>query len=60
MNLAGEDGNIFMLVGAFRRNAKRQGWTETEMNVVCNSVSNSKSYDEALQVLIGVTEPVAD
>ena len=34
MNLVGLDGNAFVLMGAFSRNAKRQGWTKEEIDVV--------------------------
>ena len=28
MNLVGLDGNAFALMGAFQKNARRQGWTQ--------------------------------
>ena len=57
LNLVGLDGNVFNLMGHFRRAAHRQGWTTAEINVVIDQCKNSKSYDELLCVLMDNTEP---
>lgn len=51
MTLAGVDGNAFSLVGAFTREAKRQGWTKDEVEAV-KSECFSGDYDHLLQTLM--------
>ena len=34
LDLEGQDGNAFALIGYFRREAKRAGWTEEEIKKV--------------------------
>lgn len=51
LDLESLDGNAFMLLGAFRRAAKRQGWTEAEMNPVITKAT-SGDYDHLLCVLM--------
>ncbi len=34
LKLVGLDGNAFSLLGAFSRQAKKEGWTEEEINAV--------------------------
>jgi hypothetical protein len=34
LKLAGKDGNAFALIGYFRSEAKKKGWTEEEINKV--------------------------
>lgn len=48
--LIGEDGNIFNLIGIASRELRRAGFLDkaTEMR---ERIMNSKSYDEALQIL---------
>lgn len=51
VNLIGEDGNIFNLVGIISREMRRNGLEElaSEMR---NRVFNSESYDNALQIIM--------
>jgi len=51
VNLIGEDGNIFNLVGIVSREMRRNGLEElaSEMR---NRVFNSESYDNALQIIM--------
>ncbi len=54
LNLEGLDGNAFMLMGAFSRQAKREGWTQDEINTVL-AECRAGNYDHVLQTLIAHT-----
>jgi hypothetical protein len=51
LNLEDLDGNAFMLIGAFRRQAKKEKWTEDEIKKVTDECM-SGDYDHLLQTLI--------
>ena len=51
LKLVGLDGNAFALLGAFRRQAKREGWTGEEIKIVIDEAT-SGDYDHLLQTLI--------
>lgn len=51
MQLAGLDGNAFALMGAFSRNASRQGWTRDEIDTVMKEC-RSGDYDHLLCTLM--------
>jgi hypothetical protein len=51
LELVGLDGNAFVLLGAFSGQARREGWTQEEINAVLTDVKSS-NYDHLLQVLI--------
>ena len=51
MQLAGLDGNAFALMGAFTRNARRQGWTRDEIDTVLKEC-RSGDYDHLLCTLM--------
>lgn len=51
MQLAGLDGNAFALMGAFSRNASRQGWTSDEIDTVLKEC-RSGDYDHLLCTLM--------
>ncbi len=55
LDLAECDGNSFMLVGAFRRQARREGWTKAEIEAV-TAEAMSGDYDHLLQTLIAHCE----
>lgn len=55
MDLIGLDGNAFSLMGTFRRNAKRQGWTTDEIDIVLNKCK-SGNYDNLITTLLDHTE----
>ena len=57
MDLVGLDGNAFSLIGAFSKNAKRQGWTKEEIDVVLNECQTG-NYDHLLQTLMANTESI--
>lgn len=51
MQLDGLDGNAFALMGAFSRNASRQGWTRDEIDTVMKEC-RSGDYDHLLCTLM--------
>jgi predicted protein tyrosine phosphatase len=55
MNLVGLDGNAFALMGAFSKEAKRQGWDSDEIQMVIDECK-SGDYDHLLFTLIQFTE----
>jgi hypothetical protein len=55
MKLVGLDSNAFSLMGAFKQNARRQGWNKEEIDVVMKKCM-SGDYDNLLRVLIEHTE----
>ena len=55
MNLVGQEGNAFNLMGIFNRNATKQGWTKEEINYVIHQCMSS-DYDHLLCVLMRYTE----
>jgi hypothetical protein len=59
MNLVGLDGNAFSLMGEFSRNAKRQGWSKEEIDVVLQKCM-SGDYDNLLSTLVEHTEETDD
>ena len=50
LKLVGIDGNAFCLMGAFRRQAKKEGWTEEELKIVLDKAMSS-DYNNLLRVL---------
>ena len=55
MKLVGLDGNAFVLMAAFSRNAHRQGWTQEEIDKVLDEC-RSGDYNHLLATLIENTE----
>lgn len=51
LELVGLDGNAFFLMAAFSRQARREGWTQEEIDEVLTDCK-SGDYDHLLQVLI--------
>jgi len=51
LNLVGLDGNAYVLMGTFSRQAKKEGWTEIEVKEVLAECQKS-DYDHLLQTLI--------
>lgn len=51
LDLTTVDGNAFMLIGAFRRAARRAGWSAADIERV-QADATSGDYDHLLQVLI--------
>lgn len=55
LELVGLDGNAFSLMGAFSREARRQGWTKEEIDTVLTECT-AGDYDHLLQTLISYTD----
>lgn len=51
LTLVGLNGNVFALMGAFRRAAEQQGWNAEEIKVVMDKCM-SGDYDNALITLM--------
>lgn len=51
MTLIGVDGNAFALIGAFAKEAKRQGWSKEQVEAVTVKCMKG-SYDELLCTLM--------
>lgn len=55
LDLADLDGNAYTLIGAFKRKARKQEWTPTEIKTVIDEAM-SGDYDHCLKTLIAHTE----
>ena len=55
LQLVGLDGNAFSLLAAFRRQAKKEKWSDAEINVFTTRAM-SGSYDDLLRCLMDVCE----
>lgn len=51
LDLSELDGNAFALIGAFRKQARREGWTPEEVREVSDEARDG-DYDHLLQTLI--------
>jgi hypothetical protein len=50
LKLVGLDGNAFVLMGAFQRQARKEGWTSEEIGTVLDKCRSS-DYDHLLFTL---------
>ena len=50
LNLVGIDGNAFVLLGAFSQQARREKWTQEEINSVTNEATKG-DYDHLIATL---------
>ena len=55
MELVGLDGNAFSLMGHFSQNARRQGWSKEEIDIVMQECM-SGDYNHLLCTLMDHTE----
>lgn len=51
LDLTEVDGNAFAIMGAFRRQAKKEGWTEAEISAVLDEAMKG-DYNHLLQTII--------
>ncbi len=51
LTLVGLDGNAFSLMGAFKRQAQREGWSDVEIGIVLDEAMEG-DYDHLLATLI--------
>jgi len=57
LNLIGVNGNAFMIMGVFQRQAKKEGWTQTEIDAVLDE-AKSGDYNHLLATIKNHCEPV--
>lgn len=50
LRLVGLDGNAFSLLGAFQKQARKEGWTPEEIKTVMDA-ARSSDYDHLLGIL---------
>jgi hypothetical protein len=55
LDLEGIDGNAFSLMGAFKAQARREGWTPLEIETVMQECMSS-DYDHLLDTLVNHCE----
>ncbi len=55
LSLNGMDGNAFMILGAFTRQAKKEDWTQEEIDQVITEAKSS-DYDHLVQTIIKYTD----
>ena len=55
LKLVGLDGNSFSLMGAFQRQARKEGWSKEEIDQVLDEC-RSGDYNHLLSTLMEVTE----
>jgi len=56
LDLVGVNGNAFMIMGVFGRQAKKEGWTKKEVDSVL-SEAKSGDYDHLLATITNHCEP---
>lgn len=55
IDLDGIDGNAFMIIGAWSKQARREGWTPEEIKQVQDEAT-AGDYDDLLQVIMQYTK----
>ena len=55
LQLVGLDGNAYSVMGAFKRAARRQGWTDPEIKAVLDEAM-SGDYDHLLATILKHTD----
>jgi hypothetical protein len=56
LNLIGVNGNAFMIMGVFRKQAKREGWSQEEIELVLTE-AKSGDYNHLLATIENHCEP---
>lgn len=56
LDLIGINGNAFMIMGVFQRQAKREGWTQEEIDTVLTEAKNG-DYNHLLATIENHCEP---
>ena len=51
LDLVGVDGNAFAVMGAFRQQAKKEGWTDSEIKEVLDEAT-SGDYEHLLGTIV--------
>lgn len=52
LKMVGLDGNAFSILGAFRKQAKKDGWSQEEIEVVTKDAT-SKDYSHLISTIAG-------
>jgi len=55
LDLVGVNGNAFMIMGVFRRQAQKEGWSKDEIDAVLKE-AKSGNYDHLLATIINHCE----
>jgi hypothetical protein len=55
LQLVGLDGNAFSILGAFRRQSRKEGWSSEEIEQVLKEATSS-NYDHLLQTILEHTQ----
>ena len=55
LDLAGVDGNAFSIMGAFSKQARREGWSKEAIDKVI-AEATAGDYDHLLQTIISYTK----
>lgn len=55
LQLVGLDGNAFSILGAFRHQARKEGWSSEEIEKVLKE-ARSSNYDHLLQTIMDYTK----
>lgn len=56
LELVGVDGNAYAIMGVFSRQARREGWTQDEIDQVLEE-AQSGDYDHLLSTIMTYCEP---
>ena len=56
LNLIGVNGNAFMVMGVFQRQAKKEGWTQEEIDSVLTEAKSS-DYNYLITTIENHCEP---
>ncbi|MCA0349561.1 MAG: hypothetical protein LCH35_09915 [Bacteroidetes bacterium] len=56
LELVGVSGNAFAILGVFSRQARREGWTQEEIDLVLEE-AKSGDYDHLLSTIMTYCEP---
>ena len=59
LDLVGVNGNAFAVMGVFSRQAKREGWSQEEIDLVLDEAKTG-DYDHLLAVISLHCEPLDD
>ena len=59
LNLIGVNGNAFMIMGVFRKQALKEGWSNDEIQLVLDE-AKCRDYDHLLATLDLHCEPLED
>lgn len=55
LNLVGIDGNAFAILAAFGKQARKEGWTDAEIDEVLKE-AKSKGYEHLVATIAGYCE----